>query len=184
MSAGRDLRNRFEARLRSHVTNNEPVLAVGTAEEFPSAAADFSGQGSFRFLLVTAQRLLFGDWSRPEQPYEDIVFDDVTRWSDGTQYHRYVVSLQHGPLTRDEWAPAHTILWFRWGGSTRPRTRTSTTLRFSHREAKAARALRKALSERGRPHETLLLPEVAREQRLRGSQAELRRTTGFLHKPR
>ncbi len=173
-TAGQDMRKDCEARLRGLVRDDERVVAVGTADEFPPASGDFSSQGSWRFLVVTTDRLLFADWSEPHQPHEEITFDEVTRWADGTQYHRYVMTLNHPVITRKKRVPAHRLLWFQWGSVLEPRSRTQTTLRFSHRDTDAAGALRVALYERKIPHESLMLPEVSREERTRGSHVELR----------
>lgn len=174
MTAGQDMRKDCEARLRALVRDDERVVAVGTADELPQASGDLSSSGSWRFLVVTTERLLFADWSKPDQPHEQIAFDEVDRWADGTQYHRYVITLNHPAISREERVPAHRLLWLEWGNTFEARSRTQTTLRFSHRDTDAGSALRAALKERKIPHEPLMLPEVSREERTRGSHAELR----------
>jgi hypothetical protein len=96
------MKNDCEARLRASIADEEPVVAVGTADEFPQASGDLRVQGHWRFLLVTTRRLLFADWSKPD-------------------------------------------------------------------------ALRAALHERNIPHQTLALPEISREARIRGSHFDLHR---------
>lgn len=157
-----------EERLRRLVPAGEDVVAVGAADEFPDDAEDFGGQGHRRFLVVTMQRLLVTDWSRSGAD-EEIVFDELGKWADGTQYHRYVVTLTHPSMTRNERVPAHRFLWFEWGDAYEPRSRSTTTLRFSHRDTAAATALRLALQAGGASHEALALKEVSREERTRGS---------------
>lgn len=174
MSEGTDMQRRCEERLRSLVADDETVLAVGAADEFAQPAGDLGVQGRWRTLVVTEKRLLLADWSRPQDPHEEITFDQVKGWSDGSQYHRYVICLKHPPMTRMEWAPAHRFLGLEWGNAREPRTRTTTTLRFSHRETEAAKALRTVLGARAVSHGELSLPEVSREERTRGSHVELR----------
>lgn len=173
MTPGQRMRKECETRLRQLVTADERIVAVGTADEFPEPTGDLGVQGRWRFLLVTSERLLFADWSKPDRPHEDITFDEVARWADGVQYHRYAITMTHPPLTRDEFVSAHRFLWFKWGDASKPGSRSSTTLRFSHRDTAAAKSLRAALEQRHVPHETLLLKEVSREERTRGSHVTL-----------
>lgn len=168
------MRKECETRLRRLVPADEQVIAVGTADEFLEPTGDLGVQGQWRFLLVTSERLLLADWSKPDRPHEDIAFDEVVRWADELQYHRYAMTLSHPPLIRHELVPAHRFLWFAWGNASEPWTRTTTTLRFSHRETATARALRAALEDRHVLHEALLLNEVSREERTRGSHVQLR----------
>jgi hypothetical protein len=144
MTSGQQMKNDCEARLRASIADEEPVVAVGTADEFPQASGDLGVQGHWRFLLVTTRRLLFADWSKPDAPHEEIAFNAVAEWSDGTQYHRYVMTLKHPPMTREEWVPARKFLWFEWGNAAAPRTRTTTTPSGSA----AAKAARPTLSAR------------------------------------
>jgi hypothetical protein len=170
MTPGQQMRKECDARLRALVSADEQVLAVGTADEFREPQGDLGVQGQWRFLLVTSSTLLFANWAKPDAPHEEITFDEVTRWADGTQYHRYVITLTHPPMTRQEHVPAHRVLWFAWGNAFEIRTRTTTTVRFSHRGTAAAKALRAALEERRIAHHSLVLEEVSREERTRGSQ--------------
>lgn len=174
MTSGQRMRRECEARLRALAGEGEEVVAVGTADEFAEPSGDLGVQGHWRFLVVTNRRLLFADWSTSDAPHEEIAFGEVPWWADGTQYHRYVVTLAHPPLSRNEWAPAHRFLGMEWGNAYKPRRRTQTALRFSHRDTAAAKALRHALHERGVPHEALTLTEIPREERIRGSRVELR----------
>ena len=157
-----------EARLRDLLTAGEEVLAVGTADEFRHATEDFSPQGRGRFLVVTSQRLLMTEYS-DDAATEAIPFDDLVAWADGSQYHRYVVKLSHPPMERLERVPAHRFLWVEWGTASKPVTRETTTLRFSHGGTAAAAALRRALGNSAVAHETLALVEVPRGERMKGS---------------
>ena len=170
------MKEECEARLRRLVTANERVLAVGTADEFKEPRGDLGVQGRFRFLVVTNGRLLFANWARPRASHEEIRWDDVTGWADGTQYHRYVMTLRHPPMTRLEKETAHKFLWIQWGTSLRPHTRSTTTLRFSQRHTDAANALRAQLEEIAIPHRKILLEEPSRSERTARSHALTRPT--------
>jgi hypothetical protein len=169
------MRGECEARLRAPVHEGEDVLAVGTAHEFAAPEGDLGVQGRWRFVLVTKQRLLLADWSRPESPHEEIAFAGVTEWRDGTQHHRYVLWLRHAEIGGR--VPAS-----RRGFSLRrgPAARSSneTTLRFSHRDTAAATALRGAFGARSVPHGSLALAEEPRTTRTYGTRVHLTRANG------
>lgn len=83
MSQVTEMQRRCQERLRSLVADDETVLAVGAADEFARPAGDLGVQGQWRTFVVTGGRLLFADWSRPQDPHEEIVFDQVKeleRW--------------------------------------------------------------------------------------------------------
>lgn len=168
------MQKRCRERLRNLVADDEAVLAAGSADEFAEPSGDLGVQGQWRMLVVTESRLLLADWSRPQDPHEEIAFDEVTGWSDGSQYHRYVICLEHPPMIRMEWAPAHRFLGLESGNAREPRSRTTTTLRFSHRDTDAAKALREVLTDVAVTHGELSLPKMSREERTRGSHVELR----------
>ena len=154
-------------RLASLVGAGERAEARGTAVEL--RGPDDEGSGEWRFLLVTGERVLSAHWGHPDRPHEDIAFESVTAWADGSHSHRYLVLLSHGPLTRSQ---VGLSLFGR--RVIRRVTRTRTVLRFSRRDTAVASALRAALSARGVPHAELALRESTREERTRGSRAALR----------
>ncbi len=182
MTPGQQMRKECEARLRALVSADEQALAVGTADEFREPQGDLGVQGQWRLLLVTNSRLLFANWAKPHALHEEIAFDEVTQWADGTQYHRYVITLTHLPMTRHEHVPAHRVLWFAWGNAFKLRTRITTTLRFSHRGTAAAEALNAALEERNIAHYSLVLKELSREERTRGSHVRTLRSTPMMRR--
>lgn len=141
---------------------------MGTAGEFRDGTEDFSPQGHGLFLVVTSQRLLMTEYS-DDAANEAIPFDELLAWADGSQYHRYVVTLSHPPMHRNERVPAHRFLWIEWGTASKPRTRETTTLRFSHGGTAAAMALRGALESSAADHRALTLIEVPRRERTKGS---------------
>lgn len=174
MTPGQEMRKECEARLRALVSDHEDVLAIGLADEFPEPLGDLGGQGKWRLLVATSERLLSADWSKPERSHEEIGFADVSAWFDGMQYHRYIMTLQHPPMTGEERLPAHRFGPFRSRDRSSTIVRTTTTLRFSQRDTDVAKALRAVLRERDLPHGELPLVELSREERTRGSHVELR----------
>lgn len=63
------MRKECEARLRGVIRPGDRPVAVGTVDEFPQRTGDFGVQGRWRFLVVTKQRILLADWSRPDEPH-------------------------------------------------------------------------------------------------------------------
>ena len=171
MNRGQRMKRECDEKLRGLVGAGERVLAGGTASLL--RGSDDEGSGEWRFLVVTGQRLLSAHWGHPDRLHEDLSFDAVTAWADGTQYHRYVVLLRHAPVTRSQAGPWWHRLPF-LGRSVRKVTRTSTVLRFSRRDTAAASALRASLSDRGARHADLALQELTRAERTRGSRVALR----------
>ena len=156
-------------RLRDLVPQDEAIVAVGTAEELGELGSDIGSGGGWTFVVVTADRVLFAQWDRPEKPHERIRLGEVTHWAHGSQYNIYVLVLTHPPITRRERVVAHRLLWFRWGDVEEDVTRTQTIFRFSRPETKAAKAIRASLEERSLPHEPLRFKQRSREKRTRGS---------------
>jgi hypothetical protein len=74
--------------------------------------------------------------------------DDVTGVSEEVEGHRYAIALEHHPVRRLHWVPAHTFLWFRWGNDERIGEFRRTRLAFSR--PNTAVALRAELARRGR----------------------------------
>jgi hypothetical protein len=168
-SPGTNLRKVCEKRLRALLPEDEPVIAVGTAETRRDLEGDIAEAGRWTFLVVTEHRVVHADWGRHSAPHEEIVFDDVATWADGHQYHRYAMTIEHPPLPRLERGPAHQFLWFRWGRKLVEHNRGETNLVFSHSDTAAAKALRNALLSLERPHGSLELEERTRAERTAGS---------------
>jgi hypothetical protein len=99
--------------------------------------------GGHRYLLVTDRRILWGETT--------LDLATVMRYTEITQFHRYAMRLRHEPVERREWAPAHHVLWWRWGNAEVIVHAAETTFVFSHRDTTAAQALRRRLAELGVP---------------------------------
>jgi hypothetical protein len=177
-SPGTRMKKEREARLRGLVPTDEPISAVGTAEELRSLGPDIGSGGGWTFIVVTSERLLFASRGSPERPHEEIRLDEVTRWASGRQYNCEALVLTHPPTTRRQGVPAHRILWFEWGKAEADVTRTETILRFSRPDTQVAKALHSALSARRVVHEPLHFEERSREERTRGSHVALRAEKG------
>jgi len=173
MSPGTRMKKECEARLRGLVHMDEPIAAVGTAEELRSLGPDIGSGGGWTFIVVTSERLLFARWGSKEKSHEEIRLDDVARWASGTQYNCEALVLTHPSMTRRQRVPAHKILWFEWGNAKADVTRTATIFRFSRPDTEVAKALHSALSDQGVAHELLHFEEKSREERTRGSHAVL-----------
>jgi hypothetical protein len=144
------MKKECEARLRGLVPNDEPIVAVGTAEQLRTLGPDIGSGGGFTFIVVTSQRLLFATWDSPHRPHEEISLGDVVRCASGTQYNSEALVLTHPP-----------------------KPRTETIFRFSRPDTQVARALHSALSARNIVHEALRFEEKSRAERTRGSRAVL-----------
>lgn len=168
------MKKQCEARLRALLAPDEPVAAVGTAEELPSLGPDIGSGGGRTFILVTSQRLLFARWDSPERPHEEIRLEEVTAWASGTQYNCEALVMSHPPMTRRRRVPAHKILWLEWGEVEIDVTRNETIFRFSRPDTEVAKALHSALAARSIDHESLQFEEKPREERTRGSHVMLR----------
>jgi hypothetical protein len=168
------MKKECEARLRGLVPTDEPIAAVGTAEELRSLGPEIGSGGGWTFIVVTSERLLFAPWGSAQKPHEEIRLDEVTGWASGTQYNCEALVLTHLPMTRRQRVPAHRILWFEWGNAEADVTRTETIFRFSRPDTQVAKALHSALSARSVAHEPLHFEERSREERTRGSHVVLR----------
>jgi hypothetical protein len=69
-------------------------------------------------------------------------FSRVTAARKRSSKHRYAIALEHAPLTRSHWAPAHRFLTLEWATGVVARPLTRTVLAFSRRDTDAAIALR------------------------------------------
>jgi hypothetical protein len=136
-----------DRRLTSKREPGETVLARGRFDE-PShdPRADLP-TGGHAHLVVTDRTILWtarlGDTS--------LALSTVTGFTEITQFQRYAIDLRHVPVERSEWVPAHRLLWWRWGNAEVLVQASETTFVFSHRETKAARAIRDRLTELGVP---------------------------------
>ena len=174
MSPGTRMKKECEERLRGLVPTDEPIVAVGTAEELRSLGSDIGSGGGWTFIVLTSKRLLFAPWGSPDKPHEEIRLDEVTRWASGTQYNCEALLLAHPPITRRQWMPAHKILSFEWGNTEGDVTRSETIFRFSRPDTQLAKALHAAFAARSVAHRSLHFEEKSREERTRGSQVALR----------
>ena len=76
-----------------------------------------------------------------------LAFSSVTAARERSSKHRYAIALEHAPLTRLHWAPAHRFLTFEWGNRLVATPLTRTVLAFSRRDTDAAIALRGQVSK-------------------------------------
>lgn len=172
-SPGTRMRKECEQQLRGLVTENETILAVGTAEELSSLGSEIGSGGGFTFIVVTSERVLFAYWGASSNLHEEIRLDQVTHWASGTQYNACALVMSHPGKARQHRVPAHKFLWFEWGNKEVEISQTDTIFRFSRPETQVANALRSELAARGVPHEDLRFDERTREERTRGNQVTL-----------
>lgn len=132
--------------LMARLDADEPVVARGTGNERrrPSRHVTY---GSGDFLLVTPRRLLWSPTGAPRRR-ATLDFDAVTSWSEGAQYHRYALLLEHAAIERIAWAPAHKVLWIEWGDTEEAKRQTQTFLHFSRQDTAVAVAIRHQLARR------------------------------------
>jgi hypothetical protein len=135
-----------DRRLSSRLEPGEAVLARGRFDE-PNAPGQDLPTGGHRYLLVTDRNIRWT--TRGDDAWLDLA--SVSDYSEATQFHRYALKLRHAPIERRAWAPAHHVLWWRWGNAEAVVQSSETTFVFSHRETKAARAIRDRLTELGVP---------------------------------
>jgi hypothetical protein len=133
-----------DAVLRSHRDPDERVLAVGRCEDITiRGSIDSPG---WTYLMITNARLRW-------VPHADLRFEaalafrSVTAARERSSKHRYAIALEHAPLTRTHWAPAHRFLTFEWGNRVVATSLTRTVLAFSRRDTEAAIALRDQVSK-------------------------------------
>jgi hypothetical protein len=140
----RDRLDDCDAVLRSHLDPDERVLAIGRCEDITiRGSIDSPG---WTYLMITNARLRW-------VPHADLgfeaalAFSSVTAARERSSKHRYAIALEHAPLTRSHWAPAHRFLTFEWGNRVVATPLTRTVLAFSRRDTDAAIALRGQVSK-------------------------------------
>jgi hypothetical protein len=140
----RDRLNACDAVLRNHLDPHERVLAVGRCEDITiRGSIDSPG---WTYVMITNARLR---WVPDADPRFEaaLAFSSVTAARERSSKHRYAIHLEHAPLTRPHWAPAHRFLAFEWGNRVVTTPLTRTVLAFSRRDTEAAIALRGRLSK-------------------------------------
>jgi hypothetical protein len=143
----------------------ERVLAAGRAFE-PRDGFRFelstviSGPGCA--VVVTEHRVLWLCGGEDQRWIRSLPFALVRSYTEITQAHRYALVLDHQPMERLQWVPAHQLLWWSWGNAEAVGRVTSSTLAFSRRDTRAARAIRSWLQAMGVPaREPRSLPKRA-----------------------
>jgi hypothetical protein len=136
-----------EADLRRRLEPDERVVAVGRAEDITLRGDIDAGGAAWTFVMVTDRSLRWVPYCRLRY-VTALGLDDVTGALDRTSAHRYAIQLRHQPIKALRNVPKHRFLGFRWGNIDAVRTLPITTLAFSRRETKAARALRDQLARR------------------------------------
>jgi hypothetical protein len=134
-----------DAHIRSQLERGEQVLAIGRGEDMTEQRGGMSG---WTFVMVT-ERALRWIMHLDLKLEASLDLDDITGVAERTVAHRYVIDLEHRPLTRLHHVPAHRFLKFEWGNDFARVVFTRTSLAFSRRDTAAARALRERLATRG-----------------------------------
>jgi hypothetical protein len=137
-----------EADLRRRLEPDERVFAIGRAEDITLRGDIDAGGAAWTFVMVTDRHLRWVPHVRLR--YETAVdLDQVTDALERTSAHRYAIRLRHGTIRALRDVPKHRFLGFQWGNADAVRALRMTTLAFSRRDTKAARALREQLALRG-----------------------------------
>lgn len=134
--------------LVTHLDSSERVVARGRMAELGHMGPDrpsLSAVGSAGDVLIVTDRRILWVTSNPRW-VTSLPFELVTSWTEITQAHRYALVLDHREITRLQWVFAHHFLWWSWGNAEGMRARTRSILGFSHRDTKAAQAIRAQLS--------------------------------------
>jgi hypothetical protein len=134
--------------LRARLEPDERVIAIGRAEDITLRGDIDAGGAGWTFVMVTDRHLRWVPRCRLHYA-TTVPFDDVTTVLERTSAHRYAISLRHGSIQALRSVPAHRFLHFQWGDTDAVRTLRITTLAFSRRDTRAARALREQLALRG-----------------------------------
>ena len=134
--------------LRARLAPDERVVAIGRAEDITLRGDIDAGGAGWTFVMVTDRHLRWVPRCRLRYATA-LPLDEVTAALERTSAHRYATSLRHGPIQALRSIPTHRLLHFQWGDTDAVRTLRITTLAFSRRDTKAARALREQLARRG-----------------------------------
>lgn len=138
-----------DERIRAHLDPDELLLAVGLAEDVSDGGGPEHGGAARTWIVITARRLR---WTPRLDPTREAALDldDVTAVRERMRAHRYAIDLTHDAIARLA-PPLRTRFRPRRWARTEPleRSFTQTSLAFSRRETKAARALRGELIARG-----------------------------------
>jgi hypothetical protein len=133
--------------VRSHLGLEERVLAIGRCEDITVRGSINSGGAAWTYIMVTDRKLRW-------VPGSDLRFeasldlDNVRTASERLDGHRYAIELDHPPVMRLHWVPAHRFLMFQWGNALTTAGMSRTELAFSRRDTDAADALRGELVRR------------------------------------
>jgi hypothetical protein len=139
----RDRLDACDAEVRSHLDPDEHVLAVGRCEDITiRGSIDSPG---WTYLMITNARLRWVPHADPTFEAA-LAFSSVIATRERSSKHRYAIALEHSPLTRSRWAPAHRFLTVEWGNRVVATPLTRTVLAFSRRDTDAAIALRGQVS--------------------------------------
>jgi hypothetical protein len=137
-----------EEHLRARLEPNERVTAVGRAEDVTLRGGIDSGGAAWTFVMVTDRYLRWVPHGRLDYATA-LALDDVTGALERSSAHRWAIRLRHGTVRALREVPKHRFLAYQWGNIDAVRPLRLTTLAFSRRDTKAARALREQLARRG-----------------------------------
>ena len=144
----RDRMDRCDGFLRGRLEPGERLVAIGRCEDITGRLDIEQGGAGATFVMVTDRSLRW-------VPHVDLRFQarldlaGVTSATERFAAHRYAIALEHHPIQRPWWVPAHRLLRFEWGNAVEVLSFGRTELAFSRRETEAAIALGEQLKMRG-----------------------------------
>jgi len=138
--------------LRVRLEPGERAVAVGGVHEWFRIRAELvTGVGGRGYpILVTDRRVLWMP-GRDARWVASLPFAAIRSFTEVTEAHRYALILEHEPIERLMWVPAHRFLMWTWGDSEAVRHPTRTMLAFSRRTTVAAEAIAERLRTTGVP---------------------------------
>ncbi len=178
VTAPADLLAETERRLCS-MASPEPILARGIAHELEREGSARPQRVRARvYLVVTPSKMI---WSSSADPihYAILEFRDVSEVTGVAEHHRYILNLRHRPTPRRRRSPRWRFLWWSWGQTMLAEDATESALMFSRKNTRAALAIVERFAELGVPVASKVREMAPRSERIRGSQAQLKRT----HRP-
>ena len=131
--------------LRASLERDERMIAVGRCEDVTETGSIDAGGAGWTFVMVTDRRLRWVPRSLPRVE-ANVDLDGVTSALDMTSAHRYSITLRHAKVRALRIVRAAPLLRLSRGDTETVRESETTTLAFSRRDTKAARALREQLA--------------------------------------
>ncbi|HJP64727.1 MAG TPA: hypothetical protein VKA30_00320 [Actinomycetota bacterium] len=163
---GGRLRERIDL-LLSLTESDEKVLAEGGATVSDHLVDDrlLQSGAAGSAIVVTDRRIRWTGGYR-EAAVRSLAFDSVSASAEVRYVHRFGLQLDHDPVERIVWVPAHRFLWWRWGNAEAVRSIPATLFVFNGQNTKAAVALREQLRRWRVPSKgSRVIPKVERNPR-------------------